>query len=104
MGILNFYHPEMQQCLLDHAVAAGATLCRPAEVINVVPGDPPAVFVRMGQTEQKVTARLLVGADGRNSQVRNWSGFTVNRDPSCLVVEEPSTPVCPCQATQLKWC
>jgi menaquinone-9 beta-reductase len=86
MGFLNFYHPEMQQCLLDHAVTAGVTLCRPAEVINVIPGDPPTVVVRMGQTEQKVTAHLVVGADGRSSQVRNWSGFPVSRDLDCLIV------------------
>jgi 2-polyprenyl-6-methoxyphenol hydroxylase-like FAD-dependent oxidoreductase len=40
----------------------------------------------MGGTEQKVTARLVVGADGRNSQVRSWSGFGVARDPDCLIV------------------
>src|SRR5262245_28801860 len=43
LGCLNFYHPEMQQRLLDLAVAAGVVLWRPAEVTNVVPGDPPAI-------------------------------------------------------------
>jgi menaquinone-9 beta-reductase len=85
LGFLNFYHPEMQQCLLNHAVVAGAELCRPAEVINVIPGDRPTVVARVDGMEQRVTARLVVGADGRNSQVRNWSGFRVSRDPDCLV-------------------
>src|SRR4051794_18377988 len=30
LGCLDFYHPEMQQCLLDLAVASGAELWRPA--------------------------------------------------------------------------
>ena len=41
LGCLDFYHPEMQQCLLDLAVASGAELWRPAEAIDVVQGDPP---------------------------------------------------------------
>jgi menaquinone-9 beta-reductase len=86
LGFLNFYHPAMQQCLLDNAEAAGARLCRPAEVVNVMPGDPPVVVFRTGGTKQKITARLIVGADGRNSQVRKWGGFGVCQDPDCLVV------------------
>jgi 2-polyprenyl-6-methoxyphenol hydroxylase-like FAD-dependent oxidoreductase len=86
LGFLNFSHPEMQQCLLDSAVAARVELRRPAEVTNVIPGDPPTVVVRMGGAEQTITARLVVGADGRNSQVRRWSGFEVSQDPDCLTV------------------
>src|SRR5215212_4837968 len=41
LGCLAFYHPKMQQCLLDLAVASGAELWRPAEAIDVMPGDPP---------------------------------------------------------------
>src|SRR5262249_27523397 len=40
LGCLNFYHPEMQQSLLDHAVAAGVELLRPAEAAHVSPGPP----------------------------------------------------------------
>jgi 2-polyprenyl-6-methoxyphenol hydroxylase-like FAD-dependent oxidoreductase len=83
-GCLNFYHPEMQQRLLDFAVAAGAELWRPAEVTGVTSGDPPAVSVRQSGVEQRVTARLVVGADGRNSRVRSWTCFEVKRDPDCL--------------------
>jgi 2-polyprenyl-6-methoxyphenol hydroxylase-like FAD-dependent oxidoreductase len=84
LGCLNFYHPEMQQRLLDLAVAAGVELWRPAEVTRVTPGDPPAVSVHRQGVEQRVTARLVVGADGRNSRVRAWAGFEVKRDPDCL--------------------
>src|SRR3954469_6269437 len=35
LGCLNFYHPDMQQKVLDLAVEAGADLIRPAEVVGV---------------------------------------------------------------------
>ena len=63
LGCLNFYHPEMQQQLLDLAVAAGAELRRPAEVTGVIPGDPPVITLRANGVEQRV---LLV----------SWSGPT----------------------------
>jgi 2-polyprenyl-6-methoxyphenol hydroxylase-like FAD-dependent oxidoreductase len=84
LGCLDFYHPDMQQCLLDLAVASGAELWRPAEAISVVQGDPPKVRVQANDGEREVSARLVVGADGRNSRVRSRAGFTEQRDPICL--------------------
>jgi 2-polyprenyl-6-methoxyphenol hydroxylase-like FAD-dependent oxidoreductase len=86
LGCLNFYHPEMQQQLLDLAVAADAELLRPAEVTGVIPGNPPTITLRANSVEQQVTARLVVGADGRNSRMRVWRGFSVRRDPDCLCI------------------
>lgn len=83
-GCLDFYHPEMQQCLLDLAVASGAELWRPAEALDAAAGDPPRLRVRENGREREVTARLVVGADGRNSRLRDRSGFAVGRDPVCL--------------------
>ena len=84
LGCLNFYHPEMQQRLLDHAVAAGAELLRPAEVAHVALGARPSVCARWNGVERRITARLVVGADGRNSKVRVSAGFSVQRDPECF--------------------
>lgn len=86
LGCLNFYHPEMQQQLLDLAVAAGAELLRPAEVTGVIPGNPPTFTLRANGVDQRVTARLVVGADERNSRVRGWAGFPVGRDPDGVTV------------------
>jgi menaquinone-9 beta-reductase len=86
LGCLNFYHPEMQQQLLDHAVTAGAELRRPAEVTGVIPGERPTVILRSDGFEQRVTARLVVAADGRNSRVRAEVEFPVRRDADCLTI------------------
>jgi 2-polyprenyl-6-methoxyphenol hydroxylase-like FAD-dependent oxidoreductase len=86
LGCLNFYHPEMQQQLLAHAVTAGAELRRPAEVTGVIPGERPTVILRSDGFEQRVTARLVVAADGRNSRVRAEVGFPVRRDADCLTI------------------
>ena len=85
-GLLDFYHPEMQQCLLDLAVESGAELLRPAEVLEVVPGDPPPVTLREDGTTRRLTCRLVEGADGRNSRVRAQAGFTVERDPDWVTI------------------
>lgn len=83
VGCLNFYHPDMQQKLLDLAVEAGAELYRPAEVVGVEAGNPPSISIRSDGVTRKISARLVVGADGRRSKVRVWAGFQVRRDPNC---------------------
>lgn len=86
LGCLNFYHPEMQQRLLTLAIEEGCDVRRPAEVVGVMPGQPPTVLVRSGHDDIRLTARLVVGADGRNSRVRTWSGLPVTRDPDGLII------------------
>jgi menaquinone-9 beta-reductase len=85
-GYLTFSHPTMQRQLLDHAEASGAEVWRSATVNEVIPGQPPAVRVRREGEEQLLTARLVVGADGRSSRTRRWAGFTVRREPDRLVI------------------
>jgi flavin-dependent dehydrogenase len=78
LGCPNFYHPEMQQALLDLAVKAGAELKRSAETVRVIRGDRPGIVFRENGLEQKLGARHVVGADGRNSRVRALAGFPSN--------------------------
>ena len=80
-GILAFHHPTMQSVLLALAEAAGAEVWRGVTVTRVAAGSPVTVWVRGSQREERVEARLVVGADGRNSKVRAWGGFSVQRDP-----------------------
>jgi 2-polyprenyl-6-methoxyphenol hydroxylase-like FAD-dependent oxidoreductase len=65
---------------------AGAELLRPAEITGVIPGNPPTVTLRANGVEQRVIARLVVGADVRNSRVRGWAGFPVGHDPDGVTV------------------
>src|SRR5438093_1152769 len=82
---LAFYHPAMQEVLLDAATRAGAVVERGARVSSVAPGPEPSVAFELGGHVEEVRARLVVGADGRGSQMRKWAGFTVRRDPERLL-------------------
>ena len=82
---LNMYHPDLQKTLLAGAAKAGATVTRGANVQSIAQRDGSwqVAFEAEGQM-QSATARLVVGADGRFSQIRSWGGFTVRRDPDNL--------------------
>lgn len=86
LGCLDFYHPDMQRVLLDLAEAAGAEVRRGAEVTAVAPGRCLQVVVQLNGMEQHLRARLVVGADGRTSRVRQWAGLPLQRDPQRLVI------------------
>ena len=77
--MLTFYHPEMQECLLAAAESAGAQVLRGAVAKRVTPGAAPRVEYDHDAAPHTATARIVVGADGRNSAVRKWAGFTPQR-------------------------
>ncbi len=85
-GTLNFYHPEMQTVLLQAAEQAGAHVRRGVLVTGVTPGQPAGVRFQENGSEHSYTARLVVGADGRNSSCRTWAGLNANRDPEHVVL------------------
>jgi 2-polyprenyl-6-methoxyphenol hydroxylase-like FAD-dependent oxidoreductase len=85
-GCLDFYHPAMQHQLLDAAEAAGAHVRRGVEFTAVECGSPATLRMRGAHGEERVTARLVVGADGRCSKVRTSAGFTVKRDEHSLMI------------------
>ena len=92
-----FYHPAMQEVLLQAAADAGAEVRRGASVREVRPGGVPTVVVEQEGRVEEIRARLIVGADGRGSVVRKWAGFPVHQDPERLVIsgvlfEEMATP------------
>lgn len=83
---LNIYHPNMQEVLLERASATGVEVKRGATVVSVDAGPgrvPTVTFVHEG-SRQTLSAQVVVGADGRASQVRGWSGFAVRRNPDLL--------------------
>jgi 2-polyprenyl-6-methoxyphenol hydroxylase-like FAD-dependent oxidoreductase len=66
---LNMYHPSMEEALLERASAHGVEVKRGARVFSVDAGLdrlPTVAFEHEG-TRQTLSARLIVGADGRAS-------------------------------------
>jgi 2-polyprenyl-6-methoxyphenol hydroxylase-like FAD-dependent oxidoreductase len=87
LPVLNFHHPEMQTVVLQAAEAAGAEVLRGVVVLGVTLGERPSVRARMpGGAELEFGARMIVGADGRNSACRGWGGFEVRRDSEHMIV------------------
>lgn len=83
---LDFYHPAMQQAMLDLAETSGAEVRRGAQVTALATGPSPEVRVESDRGHERVRARLVVGADGRSSHVRSMAGVPVCKAPDCLVI------------------
>lgn len=73
---VTFYHPQMQETMLETAARAGATVWRGVAVRDLDPGTPVKVRIERNTREECLTARLVAGADGRTSVVRRWLGTT----------------------------
>jgi len=69
----------MQEAVLAAAVQAGAEVRRGVRVTHLETGHEPAARLAWNGSEETVTARLIVGADGRSSPVRKWAGFELSR-------------------------
>jgi 2-polyprenyl-6-methoxyphenol hydroxylase-like FAD-dependent oxidoreductase len=82
---LAFLHPVMQEALIEEAAAAGATILRPARLTALTLGDPPEVVVAVEDSVRTLRARLIVGADGRDSQLSRLAGFQREADPEELL-------------------
>ena len=81
-GPLSFGHPQGCQALASAAAEAGATILRDVDVTGVVGGGQPSVAYRHGGQAREVAARLVVGADGRRSFVRQAAGLAVQHEPA----------------------
>lgn len=79
---VSFYHPDAQEAVLASASSAGAAVERGASVRSLRrTSDGPVLSVRSNKVEREVSARLVVGADGRDSAARRWAGFELRRFP-----------------------
>jgi 2-polyprenyl-6-methoxyphenol hydroxylase-like FAD-dependent oxidoreductase len=73
-------HPAMCATLAAAAEAADATWLRGVEKIDVSAGSPPTVSFSRDGVPTEWRPQLVVGADGRNSQVRRQLGLKVLAD------------------------
>jgi 2-polyprenyl-6-methoxyphenol hydroxylase-like FAD-dependent oxidoreductase len=83
---LAFYHPAVQEALLQAALQAGAEVRRPVVARLLYEDGRIAVAVQSKAGTTLIQARLIVAADGRNSRTRSRAGFTVRRDPEELLM------------------
>ncbi len=79
-GPLCLRHPIHCQTLFDAAKAAGAEALRGVNVLEVAAGGAPRVVYEVGGERREAGGRLLVGADGRTSQVREAIGVPLHQD------------------------
>jgi 2-polyprenyl-6-methoxyphenol hydroxylase-like FAD-dependent oxidoreductase len=86
VAVLSVSHPAMQEVLLQAAADAGAEVCRGAIARDIKRNSVPTVLVEQDGRTEEVRARLVVGADGRGSLVRKWTGFAVQQDPERLLI------------------
>ena len=81
-----FYHPKGQETLIIAASDAGAKIHRGARVRGVKTGKLPTVTAEVEGRETQFSARLVVGADGRDAPLRKLAGFDVQYDPGHTLV------------------
>lgn len=79
-GPLAIGHPHHCQTLFDAAKAAGADARRNVQVTAVAVGPEPAVSFIDEAGAHEARARMVVGADGRTSQVREACGIVLHQD------------------------
>ena len=80
-GAFCMSHPAMCATLAAEAEKAGATFLRGVDGIELSPGEPPTLAFRYAGEHSELRPRLVIGADGRNSQVRRLAGIPLLADP-----------------------
>jgi menaquinone-9 beta-reductase len=79
-GPLCASHPQSCDALSQEAARAGAEVVRGVAEVRVQTGDRPAISFRNG-TVKNVRPRLIIGADGRTSAVRQQAGIKMTTAP-----------------------
>ncbi len=71
---MGFSHPRFQEAAFTWAAAQGATTMRPAKAIGFASNGQASLTVTADGNEEEYRARLIVGADGKLSAARRWTG------------------------------
>lgn len=79
-GPLCIGHPRHCETLFNEAIKRGADCRRPVEVETVSLGPAPSVSWTEDGQQKRATARLVVGAEGRQSLVRRAAGIRLHQD------------------------
>lgn len=81
-GPLCIRHPVACETLTALAGERGVTVLRGVDQVKVSPGSHPSVTYAHADATQTVSARLVVGSDGRNGVVRAQCGIVEHSDPT----------------------
>ncbi len=79
-------HPAMCAALAAAAEAAGATVLRGIDRIELSAGSSPSVSFRRDGVATEWRPRLVIGADGRHSQLRRQLGLKVLTDSPRILI------------------
>ena len=79
-GPLAIGHPHHCETLWGEAVASGATCLRPVNIEEIQLGPSPSVTFTQGDERHTAHAPLIVGAEGRQSEVRQRAGIALHQD------------------------
>jgi 2-polyprenyl-6-methoxyphenol hydroxylase-like FAD-dependent oxidoreductase len=71
---MGFLHPQLQEAAFAWAKAQGATTIRSAKATRFSRNGQPSLSVAVDGGVTEFTARLIVGADGKLSLTRRWTG------------------------------
>jgi 2-polyprenyl-6-methoxyphenol hydroxylase-like FAD-dependent oxidoreductase len=85
-GSLNLPHPAACAALAAAAEAAGAKIIPGARVTGMSPGHTPVVRFTAGGASGHLTARLVVGADGRTGRLRRLASIPLQRQPPAHMI------------------
>jgi 2-polyprenyl-6-methoxyphenol hydroxylase-like FAD-dependent oxidoreductase len=78
---MGFLHQRFQEAAFAWAAAQGAATIRPAKATKFSHNGRPTLTVAVDGSETEFTARLIVGADGKLSMTRRWTGGESVADP-----------------------
>ncbi len=81
--VMACYHSALQDAMLRHALDSGADVWRGVRVSGLTAeggGSSPVVSLVQDGNAHQLSARMVIGADGRGSPTRNWAGFPVRQD------------------------
>jgi 2-polyprenyl-6-methoxyphenol hydroxylase-like FAD-dependent oxidoreductase len=79
-GPLCLGHPTHCQALIDEAARRGAVVRRGIDIDTVTPGPSPRVTYSLDGVQHEACGRLVVGADGRSSVVREAAAIALHAD------------------------
>lgn len=78
---IGFSHPQLQEAAFTWAAAQGAAMLRPAKATAFALHGRPSLTVEHEGRTLGLTARLIIGADGKHSMARRWTGGESLADP-----------------------